>query len=86
MSATLPAVLDRFLDPITECLTPEVAERILKSRPDPRLQARIDELADKANNGLLSEGERDEYRDIVEAIDLVGIIKAKARAVLVRCE
>ncbi|HUY91486.1 MAG TPA: hypothetical protein VMV10_22290 [Pirellulales bacterium] len=86
MSATLPAVLDRFLDPIAECLTPEVAERILKSRPDPRLQERIDQLADKANNGLLSEGERDEYRDIVEAIDLVGIIKAKARAALVRRE
>jgi hypothetical protein len=86
MSATLPAVLDRFLDPVAECLTPEVAERILKSRPDPRLQERIDQLADKANNGLLSEGERDEYRDIVEAIDLVGIIKAKARAALGRRE
>ncbi|HEV7226114.1 MAG TPA: hypothetical protein VGN42_25630 [Pirellulales bacterium] len=86
MSATLPAVLDRFLDPITECLTPDVAERILKSRPDSRLQARIDQLADKANNGLLSDGERDEYRDIVEAIDVVGIIKAKARAALVRRE
>jgi hypothetical protein len=67
-------------------LTPEVAERILKSRPDPRLQERIDQLADKANNGLLSEGERDEYRDIVEAIDVVGITKAKARAALVRRE
>lgn len=84
MSSTFPGMLDRFLDPITECLTPEVAERIVKSHPDRRLQARADELADKANHGLLSEREREEYREIVEAIDVVGIIKAKARAVLSR--
>lgn len=84
MSSTLPGMLDRFLDPIAECLTPEVAERIVKSRPDRWVQTRADELADKANQGLLSERERDEYREIVEAIDVVGIIKAKARAVLAR--
>lgn len=84
MSSTLPGMLDRFLEPITDCLTPEVAERIVKSRPDRRLQARADELTDKANQGLLSEREREEYREIVEAIDVVGIIKAKARAVLAR--
>ncbi|HVA48539.1 MAG TPA: hypothetical protein VNH11_19395 [Pirellulales bacterium] len=61
-----------------------MAERIIKCRPDRRLQARVDELADKANEGLLSQREHDEYRDIVEAIDVVGIIKAKARAVLAR--
>lgn len=77
-------MLDRFLDPIADCLTPEVAERIVKSRPDRRLQTRADELADKANQGLLSERERDEYREMVEAIDVVAIIKAKARFVLAR--
>ena len=50
-------------------------------QPDPRLQARFDQLAEKANFGRLSEVERDEYRDIVEAIDVVAIIKAKARAI-----
>lgn len=79
-------MLDRFLDPIAECLTPDVAARIVKSRPGRQLQARADELADKANQGLLSERERDEYREIVEAIDVIGIIKAKARAVLARRE
>lgn len=77
-------MLGQFLDPIADCLTPEVAERILNARPDPRLQAHIDQLADKANHGRLSDQERDEYRGIVEAIDIVGIIKAKARAVLAR--
>lgn len=86
MSTTLPTMLGQFLDPITECLTPEVAERIVKCRPDPRLQARVDQLAEKANDGQLSELERDEYRDIIEAIDVVAIIKAKARAVLARNE
>jgi hypothetical protein len=86
MDTDSPGILDRFLDPIAECLTPEVAARIVKSRPSRRLQARVDELAHKANEGSLSERERDEYRDIVEAIDVVGIIKAKARAVLSRRE
>jgi hypothetical protein len=84
MSGTLPSMLDRFHDPIAECLTPEVAERIVRSRPDRRRQARADELADKANQGLLSERERDEYREIVEVIDVVGNIKAKARSLLAR--
>ncbi len=82
MSTVFPSTLDRFLDPIAECLTPEVAEQILKTRPEPRLQAHIDQLADKANLGQLSEEEREEYRGIVEAIDIVAIIKAKARAIL----
>ncbi|HVC96190.1 MAG TPA: hypothetical protein VND64_21080 [Pirellulales bacterium] len=86
MNAALPDMLDRFLDPITDCLTPEVTERIVKSRPDGGLQARVDQLASKANEGLLSERERDEYRGIVDAIDVVAIIKAKARAILARRE
>ena len=45
MDINSPGILDRFLDPIAECLTPEVAARIVKCRPSRRLQARVDELA-----------------------------------------
>ena len=41
-------VLDRFLDPVTDCLTPAVAERIVGVRVDPQTQTRLDELAEKA--------------------------------------
>ncbi len=76
-------VLDRFLDPVTDCLTPAVAERIGGVRVDPQTQTRLDELAEKANLGELTTAERDEYAEYVEGMDLVGILKAKARKVLI---
>jgi hypothetical protein len=75
-------VSDRMLRPVTECFTPEVARRIVDARLDTATQSRIDELASKANRGTLTDGEREEYAQFVEYIDLVGIIKAKARLLL----
>ena len=79
-----PSILDRFLDPFTDCLTPEVAQRVAELRPDAATQARIDELREKANEGTLSEAERAEYDEFVESIDLLGILKAKARTFLAK--
>ena len=45
-------------------------------------QDRIDELADKCNEGTLSDEERAEYENYVRAIHFLGIVQAKARAVL----
>jgi hypothetical protein len=75
---------NRVLDPFVDCFTLEVAQSILAVRLDPQLQARLDELAAKANEGLLTEAENDEYGGYIEALDLVAILKAKARAVLSR--
>jgi len=77
-------VLDRFLDPVTECLTPDVAQRIVALDLDAETQARLDELARKANLGQLTTEEQAEYEEYVEGLDLVGILKAKARRVLER--
>ena len=75
-------VIDRFLDPVTECLTPEVAERIVNLQLDHEMQVRLDELAEKANRGQLSDNERSEYEEYVEGMDLIGLFKAKARKIL----
>jgi hypothetical protein len=76
------SVLDRVLDPLTQCFTPEVARRIATMQADRALQRRLDELAEKSAEGSLSPAEIEEYRAYVEALDLVGILQAKARAVL----
>ena len=76
--------LDRFLDPLTEALTPEIAGKIVNLRVDPELQAQIDDLRHKANEGSLTAAEDEEYKGIVEAIDLISILQAKARRVLGR--
>ena len=78
------SVLDRVLDPFTECLTPEVARRIVDLRADAATQARLDQLADMANEGILSNDERAEYEKYLDAFHFVTILQAKARTFLDR--
>ena len=73
---------DRILDPLAECLTPEVATRILGVHLDPDIQVRAGELAVKANEGELSAEDRAEYELLIEKADLLGIFKSLARQVL----
>ena len=75
-------ILDMILEPFARCLTPAVAEQLAGLRADQATQARIDDLAAKCNDDALTEAERREYEAYVEAIDLVGILQAKARALL----
>ncbi len=83
MSDTLSnSILDRVLDPFTTCLTAEVAKRLVDFRADEETQALVDRLADKANRGTLSEQERAEYRQLIEAFDLITVLQAKARTLL----
>lgn len=76
------SALSRFLDPVTSLLTPEVARRIVDFRAEAQTQARLDELAEKSNEGLLSPEERTEYEGYVRAIDLITILQLKARNLL----
>jgi hypothetical protein len=76
---TESAILDKMLEPVTRCLTPAVAKRITELRADPVTQARIDELAAKCNKGALTEVEQREHGAYMDAIDLIGILPAKAR-------
>jgi hypothetical protein len=76
--------LDRLLDPLTEVLTPEVASAVLALRADSELEARVAVLRRKANDGTLTPAEDAEYKEFVEAVDLISIIQAKARRFLAR--
>ena len=75
-------VLDRVLDPFTRCLTPEVARRIADLSADSATQTRVDELADKANEGQLTDQERAEYEAYRSAFHFVTILQTKARTLL----
>ena len=77
-------VLDRLLDSFSACLTPAAARRIVAFRADANAQARISELAEKCNQGELTEGERREYEGYVRAIDFISILQAKARKALMK--
>jgi hypothetical protein len=80
--STAAVYLDRLLTPLAECLPPDVAAKVAELRADQTMQERIDYLADRANEGLLTDAEREEYTSYVHAIDLIAILQAKARAQL----
>jgi len=73
-----------YRERIAQCLTPEVARRIVDFRPDARTEERLEYLREKANEGVLSNAERLEYEGFVDALDFVGVLKARARSLLVR--
>jgi hypothetical protein len=77
-------VLDRIFDPFEDVLTVESAQRIMAWRADDETQQRLDELGNKCNEGQLTLAEREEYDAYVRAIEFIGILQAKARAVLQR--
>jgi hypothetical protein len=79
---TAATYLDRLLEPLTGVLTPEIASALLELRADTELQAHIDELRRKANEGTLTAAEEADYKEFVEAVDLISIMQAKARQFL----
>jgi hypothetical protein len=73
--------LDRLLEPIAGCLSPDVAAKVADLRVDDEMQDRIDFLAQRANEGPLTDEEQEEYAGYVHAIDVITVLQAKARSV-----
>jgi hypothetical protein len=74
--------LDQFVDPVAEVLTPEAAKRIAELRASPELQADLDDLAEKANRGTLTEDEKAKYDRYLAAFHFISILQARARKIL----
>jgi len=75
------AILDRLVEPVVRTLTPDVARALVQLRADPEQQARMAELAEKCNEGLLSPEEQDEYETSIRFGNFIAILQAKARTV-----
>ncbi len=82
IQAPSPSLLDQLLSPVGRAMNPAFARELVELRASPEIQARIDELAEKCNEGQLSDEERAEYEDYIQAIHLIGILQKKARKVL----
>jgi hypothetical protein len=74
--------LGLLVDDIVAALTPEAARVIARWRASAATQSRIDDLADKCNEGRLTPEERSEYESAVKAANLVSILQARARSFL----
>jgi hypothetical protein len=78
------AAFHRGTDPILRLLTVEQAQRIVSYRADAALLQRIEELAEKANEGELTPDERAEYEGYIKANRFVALLQATARKLLER--
>jgi hypothetical protein len=65
-----------LLDPLTDCLDPESAQDFGIA---PAVQQRVDSLAEKANEGVLTDDERADYEVLINATDFIAILKLKAQ-------
>ncbi len=74
--------LDRLLEPFAGCLSPDVAAKVANLQADDTMQDRIDYLAERSNEGLLTAEEREEYAGYLHAIDVIAVLQAKARSLL----
>jgi hypothetical protein len=79
MTASASAMLDRLLEPVGRSMPPDFARELLEIRATPELQDRIDHLASRANQGQLTEADRDEYDGYIHAIHLISILQSKSR-------
>lgn len=80
------AVLDEMLDPVSRCFGLETARALAGFHVDAKTQSRVDELAEKSNEGQLTSDERAEYEAYVQASTLIGILQAKARRILAQAK
>ena len=76
------STLDLMLDPVSRCFDAESARKLLDIRFDPAVQERVAVLAEKANEGQLTDAERAEYEACINTDDFISILKLKARRYL----
>lgn len=67
---------------MTESFSVEFAKMLVDLRAGAELQQRVDALAEKANEGLLTPEEEADYKAFIEASTLISVMQAKARRFL----
>ena len=77
-NAGIDMALDGLLDPLSHCLDAESARRVIEMRIDPTVQSRLNVLAERANDGVLTDEERAEYEAFINVGDFISILKLKA--------
>ena len=82
MTTTQLPTLGQLLDPLGDCFSKDMAERILALRIDAVNQAKLDDYAVRNKEGRLTAKERAEYDTCIQALDVIAILQSKARAIL----
>jgi hypothetical protein len=79
MATTLAgSALERMLDSVAECFTPETSRRLAELPADPEVRRRLGELGERSSAGTLTPAEAEEYRTLVEAGDFIATLRLRA--------
>ena len=70
------------MDSLGQCLTPEVAEKIAAIRTPEAFQARLDLLAERSTDGLLTFEEKQEQETYVHLIGFISHLQVKSRKLI----
>lgn len=73
---------ETLLEPLSLSLSLDAARQILQLRLSVEIQARIEDLADRCHEGLLTVEERAEYENYVRGVGLLNLLRAKVRFAL----
>lgn len=80
MNPTFDSIaFDRATDPVLRLLPAIQVQKLIEYQPETALQARVEELAAKSNEGELTADERAEYLSYVQADKFVAMLQATAR-------
>jgi len=87
-AVTLPALNAKMSVPLVESLTDSVAacldqtslEAVAQLQLDAPTQERLDALADKANEGLITAEERAEYQSFTRVSEFLALAQLRARS------
>jgi hypothetical protein len=70
--------LDGLLESLSRCLDAESARRLVAMQVTGPVQERIEQFAEQANEGNLSDSDREEYEALINAADFISVLKLKA--------
>lgn len=82
MNSVTEDMIGRVLEPVFRTLPPEAARQIIGLTVEDELQNRVQQLAERANEGELTDDERTEYKALVDAGDILATLQAVARRTL----
>ncbi len=82
MNPATESLIGQFLEPIFRTLPPATAMQITKLTADSTLQERVRYLAERSNEGELTEAEGTEYLALIDAGDILATLQAIARRTL----
>ena len=78
-TASTSSLGDKVLDLAADCFDASTLDALASLRLSPKLTARVDKLAEKANDGDLTPRERAEYQSYLKATEWLSLMQLRAR-------